>query len=805
MPRIHTVAADGVITAGDKLIGSDGGQDKNFVTRNYTVGGVKDFILNGTHAGSFTTLTTTGNATIGGNVTIAGNITVGDADTDTVSFAADVISNIIPDVTNTYNLGSSAKKWKDLHLQGSAKAGNIWLDGTLNEISGVTNLYAQKMLDSNDSTYFVQPGAGISAKFKGNIQLGDALAETNAEITSFGDLILKADVDNDGPYDRGVEICRTRGGNDGGNAIDFNRTQYDLAGQSLPVSIFNQIVAGKKIYGLGGGANFQNVASATIVSVTGWMDADGNVLGTVLDEPPVGATKLRVLMNPQAISYSNSAFLTVLASSATFNEDVTRNIKFFSGTTELASFNKDGKFTVKEIDAGANAITTTGTFSAGSITATGTIVANNTDTINGININNSNQEMSGVGDIYAYKFYDSQDTNYYIDPGHSTLSIKTAGGANIAGININASNKEVSGVGDLYAYKFIDAQTGTHYLDPGNSNLSLVTAGKVTIGAFTIPKTIGTSGQVLQVPSSGTELEWSNATGIPHIINYTNNTNSVSVGYSAWAAGGPQTGDGGAIENVALGIGAMNSILQGDGNVSVGYNANTGLSFGDFNIAIGHKAGASSDSSATNLTTGDRNILIGANTGVDNAGTFNAIIIGTHHDIDNGDGIVASSHQTIIGNDQTNNAVVKGLRQEVRTSPATDTLSDVRGTDANKITLLDSTSAITITLPDSGSGTEIGKTYTFVVKTAATGGDIHKIVCSDTTNEKIIGSWSMAYNSEFYAFEANNFSAINMNGTTQSGVAGTVFSLTCIATDLWLLSNAFPIHSGSASTPFSTS
>ena len=83
MPRIHTVAADGTITAGDKLIGSDGAENANFVTRNYTVGGVKDFILGGTHAGSFTTLTTTGNATIGGNVTIAGNITVGDADTDT--------------------------------------------------------------------------------------------------------------------------------------------------------------------------------------------------------------------------------------------------------------------------------------------------------------------------------------------------------------------------------------------------------------------------------------------------------------------------------------------------------------------------------------------------------------------------------------------------------------------------------------------------------------------------------------------------------------------------------------------------
>ena len=516
MPRIHTVAADGVITAGDKLIGSDGGQDKNFVTRNYTVGGVKDFILGGTHAGSFTTLTTTGNATIGGNVTIAGNITVGDANTDTVSFAADVISNIIPDATNTYNLGSATKEWKDLHLSNSARIADIYLDGSTNQISGVTDIYAQKIYDSNDNTYFLDPSASISLKVKGNIQLGDASAETNAEITSYGDLILKADVDNDGVYERGVEIFRARGGNDGGTGVVLNVNQYDLNGQSLPANIWSNIAVGKKIYGLGGGPNYQDVTSATISSIVGWRNANNDDLGNDLSVVPAGATKLNLNMNT-SISYSNSAYLTILDSSATFNEDATRNIKFFSGATELASFNKDGKFTVKEIDAGSNTITTTGTFNVGSVVATGTIVANNTDTINGININNSNQEMSGIGDIYAYKFYDSQDSNYYIDPGHSGISINVAGqivgagNANIGGIAINASNKEVSGVGDLYAYKFIDSQTGTHYLDPGNSNLSLVTAGKITVGAFTIPKTIGTAGQVLKVPSSGTELEWASS------------------------------------------------------------------------------------------------------------------------------------------------------------------------------------------------------------------------------------------------------------------------------------------------------
>jgi|TARA_R100001460_G_scaffold75194_1_gene116334 hypothetical protein len=287
MPRIHTVAADGTITAGDKLIGSDGAENANFVTRNYTVGSIKNFILNGTHAGSFTTVTTSGNATIGGNLTvtgnatIAGNLTFGDADTDTVAFGADIVSNIIPDVTNTYNLGSSTKEWKDIHLANTARIGSILLNGANNEISGVTDIYAQKIYDSNDSTYFLDPSASISLKVKGNIQLGDPLAETNSEITSYGDLILKADADAD----------------------------------------------------------------------------DG------------------------------------------------KDIKFFSGTSQVASIDKDGKLTVE------------------SVVATGTIVANNTDTINGININNSNQEMSGIGEIYAHKFIDSQTGSHYVDPGHSLSAV----------------------------------------------------------------------------------------------------------------------------------------------------------------------------------------------------------------------------------------------------------------------------------------------------------------------------------------------------------------------------------------------
>ena len=590
MPRIHTVAADGTITAGDKLIGSDGAENANFVTRNYTVGGIKDFILDGTHAGSFTTVTTSGNATIGGaatitgalttssnatiggNLTITGNTTIAgnlQVDGSTITFDDPILvlsgdtaptSNnqkdtgiafrwyesagsgsakigffgfdestmkftFVPDASISSEVVSGAAGTivvKDVEaeeiygykfidsqdnqyfvdptaatsinvagkiLGGSMSIGNININTSVGEISGVTDIYAQKIYDSNDNNYFLDPTGGISLKVKGNIQLGDASAETNAEITSYGDLILKADVDADGAYERGVEIFRTKGANDGGVAVEFNKNQYDLDGNALPPSIWNQIAVGKVIHGLGTGPNNQNVTSATISQIVGWKDNSDNTLGTVLDEPPTSATKLQVYVNT-AISYSSNSYLTVLASSATFDDNATRSIKFFSGSTEVASINKDGKLTISEIAAGSSAITTTGAFNAGSVTtsgnivATGTIVSNNTDTINGININNSNQEMSGIGDVYANKYFDGQDDNYYLDPGHGGVSIKVAGKieANntdtINGININNTNQEMSGIGEIYAHKFIDSQTGSHYVDPGHS-LSAVFAGRI--------------------------------------------------------------------------------------------------------------------------------------------------------------------------------------------------------------------------------------------------------------------------------------------------------------------------------------
>ena len=56
-------------------------------------------------------ITVSGNMEVTGDLTIGGNITLGDADTDGITLDAEITSDIIPDASATYNLGSATKNW----------------------------------------------------------------------------------------------------------------------------------------------------------------------------------------------------------------------------------------------------------------------------------------------------------------------------------------------------------------------------------------------------------------------------------------------------------------------------------------------------------------------------------------------------------------------------------------------------------------------------------------------------------------------------------------------------------------------
>lgn len=66
----------------------------------------------------------TGNLYATGNITAGGNIQLGDTNTDTVEFNADIVSDIIPDVDNAFTLGTEGKRWRTLNSR-QANIGDI--------------------------------------------------------------------------------------------------------------------------------------------------------------------------------------------------------------------------------------------------------------------------------------------------------------------------------------------------------------------------------------------------------------------------------------------------------------------------------------------------------------------------------------------------------------------------------------------------------------------------------------------------------------------------------------------------------
>jgi len=74
---------------------------------------------------------------VGGNLYATGNTVIGDANTDSVCFTADVISHIIPDTDETYNLGSATQKWNCIFVKTNT-AGIISATDTTNSTSTTT-------------------------------------------------------------------------------------------------------------------------------------------------------------------------------------------------------------------------------------------------------------------------------------------------------------------------------------------------------------------------------------------------------------------------------------------------------------------------------------------------------------------------------------------------------------------------------------------------------------------------------------------------------------------------------------------
>jgi len=103
-----------------------------------------------------------GNIHATGNITADGNLTLGDADTDSITINADMASNLNPDVTDTYALGSTLKRWNVAVIK-SVEADAI----TANTIAGTIDGDVKGSVFGEDSTPLID---AIASKVIGPIQ-----------------------------------------------------------------------------------------------------------------------------------------------------------------------------------------------------------------------------------------------------------------------------------------------------------------------------------------------------------------------------------------------------------------------------------------------------------------------------------------------------------------------------------------------------------------------------------------------------------------------------------------------------------
>jgi hypothetical protein len=161
----------------------------------------------------------TGNLHATGNISADGDITIGDTSADTINFNAEVASNIVPDATNTYQLGTDpaggGKQWSDIWVNNfnatSVTATALTVNGIDLILKQGNIIYvAENGDDTNDGDHPQAPYATI-VKALNEATGGDTVHVYPGEYTEVFPLTIPVGVTLKGHSIRSVNISPTVG------------------------------------------------------------------------------------------------------------------------------------------------------------------------------------------------------------------------------------------------------------------------------------------------------------------------------------------------------------------------------------------------------------------------------------------------------------------------------------------------------------------------------------------------------------------------------------------------------------------
>ena len=155
-----------------------------------------------TSTGSFGRLEIAGDSSLTGDVTIGGNINIGDADTDSLTIAADLTSNLVPNADSTFDIGTSAKNWKVGHIE-QVSSTNITASSDISSSGNIfgTNLLADSASFSTRVTNLKIDSGSFSTRVTKNEGTGSKILAGELEftnITASGNISASGDIHSDG-------------------------------------------------------------------------------------------------------------------------------------------------------------------------------------------------------------------------------------------------------------------------------------------------------------------------------------------------------------------------------------------------------------------------------------------------------------------------------------------------------------------------------------------------------------------------------------------------------------------------------
>ena len=126
------------------------------------------------------TLNVQQNLNVSGDISVNGNLIIGNVNTDTISVVADFTSNLVPDVSNTYNLGTPDKTWNEIFVS-TANAATINLAGNLNATQNSTIIVGATTVN----TSYVSANVIVSGPTETTYNVFTTNADTPIVIDSF--------------------------------------------------------------------------------------------------------------------------------------------------------------------------------------------------------------------------------------------------------------------------------------------------------------------------------------------------------------------------------------------------------------------------------------------------------------------------------------------------------------------------------------------------------------------------------------------------------------------------------------------